>query len=66
MRKIALLCICAIIVPFMSCSDKDPKKSQQELKTASYQCPMKCSEKLYTKPGNCNTCGVELEQIDPS
>lgn len=65
-NKIALICFCAIIVPFMACSNKETENSQQEQKPASYQCPMKCSDELYTKFGSCNVCGMELEQIDPS
>jgi hypothetical protein len=31
-----------------------------------YQCPMKCSDEIYNKPGKCSVCEMELEKITKS
>lgn len=28
-----------------------------------YQCPMKCNEQLFDKPGKCPVCDMELEKV---
>ncbi|MGZ4053579.1 MAG: heavy metal-binding domain-containing protein [Bacteroidia bacterium] len=31
-----------------------------------YQCPMKCTEQLYDKPGKCPVCDMELVKVTKS
>ena len=64
--KILLLLAFAIIVSFCSCADKGTKVNKQEQTNQSYQCPMKCSGELFTVPGNCPICKMELEKVNPS
>jgi hypothetical protein len=44
------------------------KKAPEPVKTATeqYQCPMKCSDQLFDKPGKCPVCDMELEKITKS
>jgi hypothetical protein len=36
---------------------KDPATSEQ------YQCPMKCTEEIFTEPGTCPVCKMDLEKV---
>jgi hypothetical protein len=31
-----------------------------------YQCPMKCTEEVFTKPGTCPVCKMDLEKVSKS
>lgn len=37
-----------------------------EVAKEEYQCPMKCTEAIVNKPGDCPVCGMELEKITKS
>ena len=49
---------------FVSCGSGE-KKQEVPIETAKeqYQCPMKCTEEIFDKPGSCPVCGMELEKI---
>jgi hypothetical protein len=51
-----------IIAPGCSGNNKKNETPNQQVKE-QYQCPMKCSEEKFEKPGNCPKCGMELEKI---
>jgi hypothetical protein len=54
-----------IIVPGCSGSSKKTDEKPAQVKE-QYQCPMKCTEEKFDKPGNCPVCGMELEKITNS
>jgi protein SCO1/2 len=57
------------VVMFMtSCGNNSNVKSNEnateELKSAMYQCPMKCEgEKMYEEKGTCPVCKMDLELV---
>ena len=64
MLLVALICGSAAIV---SCGDGDKKQETPvEVAKEQYQCPMKCTEEIFDKPGQCKVCGMELEKITKS
>ncbi|MBI2271728.1 MAG: hypothetical protein HYU69_15410 [Bacteroidetes bacterium] len=67
LNKLFLLLMIAFatIVPFAGCSDKDTKENKREVKE-SYLCPMKCTSEIFSKPGKCPVCNMELEKAEPS
>jgi hypothetical protein len=47
----------------------DPKKAETPATEAvkdQYQCPMKCTEQLFDKPGKCPVCEMELIKVTKS
>jgi hypothetical protein len=44
-----------------ACSNSEPKK--EKTVDVQYQCPMKCTDEVFSKPGTCPVCGMELEKI---
>lgn len=58
-----LFLVCSI---FYSCkeADKKSKTASAQTKQEQYQCPMKCTEQKFEKPGTCPECGMELEKIN--
>jgi len=54
-----------LAIGFASCSGKDKKTGNQEIQAekVQYQCPMKCTEEKFDKPGKCPVCGMELEKV---
>ena len=53
---------------FTSCSG-DSKKAESaptEQVKEQYQCPMKCTEELFNKPGKCPVCEMDLIKITKS
>ena len=68
MKKHALI-LAAFTALFMaSCAGSDKKDvppAQQQVKE-QYQCPMKCTEEKFDKPGKCPVCEMELEKITNS
>jgi hypothetical protein len=65
-NRALLFIACAISVPFAACSDKDTKGNKHEQVKESYICPMKCTSEIFSKPGRCPVCNMELEKADPS
>jgi hypothetical protein len=62
----ALIFASVFFVPGCSGNDKKTNdKSTKEIKE-QYRCPMKCTEEIFDKPGNCPVCGMELEKITNS
>ena len=49
----------------ISCNGHKSKPLPETIK-AEYQCPMKCSEQVFDKPGKCPECGMELEKVTKS
>jgi hypothetical protein len=71
MKKQALILTAFIfcsLVLIQGCSGKDKKtqENQEQPVKEQYQCPMKCTEEKFDKPGNCPVCGMELEKITNS
>lgn len=70
MKKQTLLIFVVITLlstSFVACGSGE-KKTEAPVETAKeqYQCPMKCTEEILDKPGQCTVCGMELEKITKS
>ena len=67
MKKQKLLlyvCLClSATVAGCSGSGKTPENKAVEQVKAEYECPMKCSDQKFDKPGKCPVCGMELEKV---
>jgi hypothetical protein len=67
MKKLVLiLSAVAVTVLFMNgCtgSSKQAEKTPAEQVKEEYQCPMKCTEEKFDKPGKCPVCGMDLEMV---
>ena len=70
MKKITLMLLVTIVfgaTTIVSCGSEEKKQeAPAEVATEDYQCPMKCTEEVLTKPGQCSVCGMELEKITKS
>lgn len=70
MKKQALILTAFIfallVIPSCNGKDKTPENKQVEKVQEQYQCPMKCTEEKFDKPGKCPVCGMELEKITNS
>jgi hypothetical protein len=68
MRKYFLLPIILLsftavsVCPLVGCGS-DAKKQEHPASSEQYQCPMKCTEEIFTEPGTCPVCKMELEQV---
>lgn len=53
---------------FVTACSGEKKAEEKILKETKeqYRCPMKCTEEVFNKPGNCPVCGMELEKISDS
>ncbi|MCK6648100.1 MAG: hypothetical protein L6Q66_00445 [Bacteroidia bacterium] len=47
------------------CSGSKTENNEQKA-AEQYQCPMKCTEEIFAKPGSCPVCGMDLEKISNS
>lgn len=54
-----------LIAPGCKGTDKTGEIPAEQAKEL-YQCPMKCTEEKFDKPGNCPVCGMELEKVAES
>ena len=45
---------------------KQPEASPTGVVKEQYQCPMKCTEQLFDKPGKCPECEMELIKVTKS
>ncbi len=62
--------LCAFVGFLMSCTllpgclavEKE-QKIQEEKVLKQYQCPMKCTDQIFDKPGKCPSCGAELVAV---
>ena len=72
MKKAVLSIVFALssitLVQLSSCGNKEQKSSETSPETEKqhYQCPMKCTEEVFDKPGKCPVCEMELEKISNS
>lgn len=70
MKKNAFILIVALAfssTTIVSCGSEEKKQeAPAEVATEHYQCPMKCTEEILDKPGQCSVCGMELEKITKS
>lgn len=56
-----------VLALFTSCGSSEKKaEAPAEEAKEQYQCPMKCTEEVFDKPGQCSVCGMELEKITKS
>jgi len=69
MRKQTLILAAFTLILASGCAGSDKKTdgqpAQQQVKD-QYQCPMKCTEEKFDKPGKCPVCEMELEKITNS
>jgi hypothetical protein len=56
------------ITTLQSCNNSSQKTevSSPEQVKEQYQCPMKCTEEIFDKPGKCPVCEMELEKVAKS
>ncbi len=45
-----------------SCGNKAEVKNEEVAK-AQYECPMKCTDSLFSEPGKCSVCEMDLVEI---
>ena len=65
--KILFFTMIAVQSLLISCGNSEKKEeAPKEVATEHYQCPMKCTEEVFDKPGQCSVCGMELEKITKS
>jgi hypothetical protein len=48
-----------------SCGSSDKPKEGNEA-AVQYQCPMKCTNEIFSKPGKCPVCQMDLETVSNS
>lgn len=60
--------ISVITTIISACGSDHPKSDATPAETAKeqYQCPMKCTEEVFEKPGKCPVCEMDLEKISKS
>ena len=58
--------ITTIILPACGSAEKKTDTNPVQTTKQEYQCPMKCTEEIFNKPGVCPECGMELEKISKS
>jgi len=68
MKTIVTAYILFVAFLFASCgnnsNEKNNENSTEQIKTAMYQCPMKCEgEKMYEEKGTCPVCKMDLELV---
>lgn len=70
MKKNVLMFIVVAVLStttIVSCGEAEKmQEAPTEVTTEQYQCPMKCTEEVLTKPGQCSVCGMELEKVTKS
>jgi hypothetical protein len=61
---LAMLSVALLI----ACSGSENKSQTATPATSKeqYQCPMKCTEELFDKPGKCPVCEMDLEKVSNS
>ncbi|MBI4647171.1 MAG: hypothetical protein HY738_11425 [Bacteroidia bacterium] len=68
MKKIILISAGLILMnlTFSTCGNQANKETSTEQITvaASYECPMKCENKKFDKPGSCPICGMDLVKVE--
>ena len=63
--SIVILMIGATVLGACGGSEKKPP-TPAEVTRDQYQCPMKCSDQLFDKPGKCPVCDMDLEKVTKS
>lgn len=68
MKSVITAAVLATAFFLASCGNNSNEKANenttQEMKTAMYQCPMKCEgKKMYEEEGTCPICKMDLEPI---
>lgn len=70
MKKNTLILIVGLVfssATIISCGTEEKKQeAPAEVATEHYECPMKCTEEILDKPGQCTVCGMELEKVAKS
>lgn len=69
-RKISIICASVLFLSvfLISCKgeSKQPEASPTGVVKEQFQCPMKCTEQLFDKPGKCPECEMELIKVTKS
>jgi hypothetical protein len=61
---VALIAIFSVSI-FPSCgNEKKQEAPAAKGEHNQYQCPMKCTEEMFDKPGTCPSCGMELKKVN--
>jgi hypothetical protein len=55
----------SLVLITSSCSGSKTENKEQKV-ADQYQCPMKCTEEVFDKPGKCTVCEMDLEKINNS
>lgn len=66
LATVALLAMSAISLVGCSGSSKKADTAPGNQVKEQYQCPMKCTEEKFDKPGKCPVCEMELEKVTNS
>ncbi len=70
MKRAVIILSSLLIITTLSLASCGSAEKKQETPAENakeqYQCPMKCTEELFDKPGNCSVCGMEIEKITKS
>ena len=69
MRKQTLILTVLTAILLSACGGSDKKNAQtpaQQQVKEQYQCPMKCTEEIFDKPGKCPVCEMDLEKVTNS
>jgi hypothetical protein len=66
-RQFYLFILLLTAICSFGCSSSTEKvPTGQESVKEEYQCPMKCTDEIFTEPGKCPVCKMDLEQISSS
>ena len=57
--------ILTITLLLNSCENNSRKSTAipAQAREEQYQCPMKCTEEIFKKPGKCPVCEMDLEKV---
>jgi Heavy metal binding domain len=62
-RFYLLTVVAVILIPSCGNSNQKANTPEKVVVKDQYQCPMKCTQEIFDKPGSCSVCGMELEKI---
>ena len=63
--SLVLMC-CFALLSGCSGESKKADETPSEKVIEQFQCPMKCTEELFNKPGKCPVCEMDLVKITKS
>ena len=60
---VVVVVFCSALLISCNGGTKKPETVPAAAEKVQYQCPMKCTEQLYDKPGKCPVCEMELIKV---